>query len=53
MKEKTGTAYYIAPEVLKGEEYSVKADIWSLGICLFEMIYGYCPYEANSIYNLI
>ena len=43
----------MAPEVLKGEEYSVKADIWSLGICLFEMIYGYCPYEANSIYNLI
>jgi serine/threonine-protein kinase ULK/ATG1 len=43
----------MAPEVLKGEIYSNKADIWSLGVVLFEMIYGQCPFQSNSIANLI
>lgn len=43
----------MAPEVLKGESYTTKADIWSLGVILFEMLYGYCPYESKSIASLI
>lgn len=43
----------MAPEVLKNEEYSVKADIWSLGVVLYEILFGKCPYEEGSIAELI
>ena len=36
----TGTCVYMAPEVLHGFEYNSKADIYSLGIMLWEMWYG-------------
>jgi serine/threonine-protein kinase ULK/ATG1 len=52
-KTMLGSPIYMAPEVLKGEIYSNKADIWSLGVVLFEMIYGMCPFQSNSIANLI
>lgn len=39
----------MAPEVLKAESYTSKADIWSLGVIIFEMLYGYCPFRSSSI----
>lgn len=44
-----GSPIYMAPEVLKGEDYSTKADIWSLGVCFFEILFGYCPYNDKTI----
>jgi serine/threonine protein kinase len=38
---------------LKGETYSIKSDIWSLGVVLFRMLYGFCPFESNNIGKLI
>ena len=52
-KTMLGSPIYMAPEVLKGEIYSNKADIWSLGVVLYEMLFGQCPYQSNSIANLI
>lgn len=48
-----GSPIYMAPEVLKGEEYTIKTDIWSLGVVLFRMLYGYCPFESKNIGKLI
>lgn len=48
-----GSPIYMAPEILKGETYSIKSDIWSLGVVLFRMLYGFCPFESNNIGKLI
>ena len=36
-KTKTGSPYYMAPELCANEEYGMKVDIWSLGVILFKM----------------
>jgi len=48
-----GSPIYMAPEILKGQSYSAKADIWSLGCVLYELLYGECPYEESTIAKLI
>ena len=48
-----GSPIYMAPEILKGCNYNIKADIWSMGVVLFEMLFGYCPFEDKTIARLI
>ncbi|KAI9245438.1 kinase-like domain-containing protein [Sporodiniella umbellata] len=42
-----GTPYWMAPEVIKGQEYDTKVDIWSLGVVLLEMAQGDPPYVEH------
>jgi len=43
-----GTAPYMAPEVLQGQEADHRADIFSLGILMYEMVTGQRPFKGRS-----
>lgn len=44
---------YMAPEVLTGKSYGMSSDLYSLGIVLYEMMYGSVPYDATNIDDLL
>ena len=46
-----GTLEYIAPEMYQGGTYDEKADIWALGILLYEMLHGTSPFKGRSLYR--
>ncbi|KAG1829143.1 kinase-like domain-containing protein [Suillus variegatus] len=43
-----GTNSYMSPEVIRGHGYSFSCDWWSLGVIMFECLYGYPPFVSNS-----
>jgi tetratricopeptide (TPR) repeat protein len=48
-----GTWSYMSPEQVNGEEVTPAADLWSLGVVLFEMVTGKRPFRGKSQPDLI
>ena len=48
-----GSPLYMAPEILRYEKYDAKADLWSTGTVLFEMMSGKPPFRATNHVELI
>lgn len=46
--DSSGTASYMAPEVLMGKNYSFEVDFYALGIIMYECIVGQRPYRVGS-----
>ena len=48
-----GTPSYMAPEQMLGEDFDERADIWAMGVVLFECLTGRLPFEGTSIMTII
>ncbi|MCJ1486189.1 MAP kinase kinase (MEK) [Schaereria dolodes] len=43
-----GTSTYMAPERIQGAKYSIKSDVWSVGLTLMELAIGRFPFDASE-----
>lgn len=53
-----GTPHYMAPEIILGHGYSHSADYWSLGVIMYELLYGGVPFgdhedDPSKVYEAI
>ena len=43
-----GTLDYLPPEMVEGRDHDKNVDVWSLGVLLYEFLYGCSPFEAEG-----
>ena len=48
-----GSPLYMAPEILRYERYTAKADLWSAGAVLYEIVAGRAPFKAPNHLDLL
>lgn len=51
-KTKLGTPLSMAPEILSGAPYSAKADLWSIGVIFYHLLFGQPPFFGLSLGEL-
>ncbi|CAN1353303.1 Serine/threonine-protein kinase ATG1a, partial [Linum perenne] len=47
-----GSPLYMAPEIIQNRKYDAKADLWSVGAILFQLVTGRPPFQGNSQFQL-
>lgn len=48
-RDPCGTPNFASPELIGGFGYSYPSDVWSLGVILYRMKYGVCPFEMFEL----
>lgn len=51
-----GTPLYLSPEILKGQKYDEKVDLWAIGILAYELLLGKSPFdicEQQDLYKIV
>lgn len=49
-----GSPLYMAPEIMKKNASSTKTDLWSIGMIIYEMLFGIHPFKnTNNIFDLM
>nr|XP_019583115.1 PREDICTED: serine/threonine-protein kinase ULK4 isoform X2 [Rhinolophus sinicus] len=48
-----GSLIYTAPEIVRGTDFSITSDLWSLGCLLYEMFSGKPPFFSESVSELM
>lgn len=43
-----GTPLYLSPELLQGEKYDEKVDLWAIGIMAYELHLGCSPFDISQ-----
>ncbi|XP_043669922.1 serine/threonine-protein kinase ULK3 isoform X1 [Vespula pensylvanica] len=47
-----GSPLYMAPEILLENKYDARIDLWSVGVIMYECLFGKAPYSSNSYKEL-
>eukprot|EP01147_Barroeca_monosierra_P002430 gene2430-5370_t len=48
-----GSPLYLAPEMLCHKQYDARADLWSVGVILYEVLFGRAPFHSETYLELI
>ena len=48
-----GTPLYMAPELLQEQPYDHTADLWALGVILYELYIGRPPFDTHNFFALV
>lgn len=47
-----GTIPYLAPEIIRGDEYNYQVDLYSLGVMLYQVLTGSLPFEESDVMSI-
>ena len=50
---KVGTPHWMAPEILRDEQYTEASDVYSFGVILWELITGEIPHRGRSVPQIV
>jgi len=48
-----GSPLYMAPEIFVQDQFNAKADLWSIGVILYEALFGKAPFSSDTLEELV